>query len=90
MARYFRGVSSDYHTDVTVTKGESIVIWITGLLLIASFILSFIFIKSVFIAVFVDFAMFAVVVAIWISILFSSKHKGERIENIETSFKKNI
>lgn len=84
MPSYFKGKSFSYHTEVTPTNGEKIYFYITFTLLFLTFILSFIFIKNVWICVLVDFSSFTIIFLSWLCMIFRSSHEDERIDNTKT------
>ena len=73
MVRYFKGKSIRYNDTVELNKFENIIIWITGLLLLFWIILSIFLIKSTWLMVLIDFAVFIVVFLIWIFIILRKK-----------------
>lgn len=85
MGTYFKGKTTRYHTEVTTTKNEQIVIWITALLLFVCILLSLFIFESVWMTVLFDFIVFLIVFSIWIFILFRPNHKEEVEQNTTIS-----
>lgn len=76
-----KGKSVNYHTEITTTKKEQIIIWVTFLAYLSWFLISFLIIKSVWLMVLLDFIGFAIMFGIFLLIIFSPHHKAERLNN---------
>lgn len=71
----------NYHTTVTLTKGEQIAVWIFAILFMMMVLLSIFVIKNILFMVLTTVGSILVMFFMILFFLFRSLHKGERIKN---------
>lgn len=78
---FFRGKGVNYSTEVTATKGETVLIWVLTFIVFASIFASFIFTDSFIIPFITIFVGIFILMGTMILIIFSKSHEEERIQN---------
>ena len=79
----FKGKTLNYSTSVTLTKLENIIAWVLGLSIIIGAFLIFLFVDSILVIIISIFGLIMVFFLFCFIIMFSKKHKEERIENTQ-------
>ena len=77
----FIGKSANYHTEVTATKTEQIIIWISAFICFATFFYSIFFIENILLAIGICFVAIISLMAVFLIIIFRKAHKNERKMN---------
>ena len=77
----FIGKSANYHTEVTATKTEQLIIWISAFICFAIILYSFLFIKNILVARGSCFFAIISLIAVFLIIIFRKAHKNEREMN---------
>ncbi|MBP3460914.1 MAG: hypothetical protein J6K21_00695 [Bacilli bacterium] len=79
----FKGKSFNYSTSVTATKLENILAWILGLSVIVGAFLIFFFVDSILVIIISIFGLIMLFFLFGFIVIFSKKHKEERIKNTQ-------
>lgn len=77
----FIGKSANYHTEVTATKKEQVIIWISVFICFAIFLYSILFIENILLAIGICFVAIISLMAVLLIIIFRKAHKNEREMN---------